>query len=72
MVAAVTRWCVAAAPTPKGADPLPHFEVSLNARGAKPAHWLLAWDPRQCCFHLAETIRRAESLTPSMRFKTAA
>ena len=72
MVAAVTRWCVAAAPAPKGANPLPYFEVSLNARGAKPAHWQLAWDSRQCRFHLAETIRYARIPRDSMHFKEAA
>lgn len=42
LVAAVTRWCVAAAPG--GLDP--QFEVGLNARGARPGHWRLAWDAR--------------------------
>jgi protein ImuA len=59
LVAAVTRWCVAAAPAP---DPdfsnLParqqRFEVALSARGTRPGHWCLDWSAREKRFSLSE------------------
>jgi protein ImuA len=64
LVAAVTRWCVAAAPAP---DPdfsnLParqqRFEVALSARGSRPGHWCLDWSSRDKRFSLSERSARS-------------
>jgi len=59
LVAAVTRWCVAAASAPDLDMPglpalAPRFEVALSARGARPGHWRLDWLARERRFGLAD------------------